>query len=189
MQRGTVVRIFVGNLVLFGLSACGFTDLAETGQDGLDSAPGAAVPCCSDEPVEGCRGACLPGEVATCELPAETGHCRAAIPRWYHNSTTGECESFIYGGCGGNENNFATQEECEAACPPAEEPVAPPVEQPACEQPAETGHCRGAIPRWYHNSRTGECESFIYGGCGGNENNFTSQEGCEAACGAAGDVR
>ena len=31
---------------------------------------------------------------------------------------SGVCEEFIYGGCGGNENNFETLEECNQQCNP-----------------------------------------------------------------------
>ena len=51
-----------------------------------------------------------------CELPAQSGSCNAYFPRFFHNAETGFCESFIYGGCEGNENNFETLAECEAAC-------------------------------------------------------------------------
>ena len=46
----------------------------------------------------------------------EIGECRAALPRWYYNINSGKCEQFIYGGCGGNENNFGTNDECEGNC-------------------------------------------------------------------------
>jgi hypothetical protein len=52
----------------------------------------------------------------TCSLPAETGRCRAAIPRFYHDSASGTCKQFTYGGCDGNANNFETQQACERAC-------------------------------------------------------------------------
>ena len=51
-----------------------------------------------------------------CDLPPETGKCRAYLPRYHHNATSGQCEQFIYGGCGGNQNRFNTQHECETAC-------------------------------------------------------------------------
>ena len=34
----------------------------------------------------------------------------------FYNVETGLCEQFVYGGCDGNANNFATREECEATC-------------------------------------------------------------------------
>ena len=51
-----------------------------------------------------------------CALPIEPGHCLAYMPSYGFNSDTGECESFIYGGCQGNANRFDTLAECEAAC-------------------------------------------------------------------------
>ncbi|XP_017296584.1 BPTI/Kunitz domain-containing protein 4-like [Kryptolebias marmoratus] len=51
-----------------------------------------------------------------CRLPMKVGLCRAAFPRFFYNVTSQTCSSFIYGGCEANDNNFETQEECEAAC-------------------------------------------------------------------------
>ena len=51
-----------------------------------------------------------------CKLPKKIGDCKAAFPKYYFNSTSGQCESFTYGGCGGNGNNFNTKEECEQQC-------------------------------------------------------------------------
>jgi Kunitz/Bovine pancreatic trypsin inhibitor domain len=53
---------------------------------------------------------------AKCLLPKVVGHCEAAMPRFYFNSATNACEKFIYGGCGANENNFKSQEQCVADC-------------------------------------------------------------------------
>ncbi|CAF0824528.1 unnamed protein product, partial [Rotaria sordida] len=47
-----------------------------------------------------------------CNSPKVTGPCRAAFPRFHYNSATRSCESFVYGGCGGNKNNFRTKAEC-----------------------------------------------------------------------------
>jgi hypothetical protein len=55
-----------------------------------------------------------------CSLPKVVGRCRAAFERWYFNSAVGRCEQFIYGGCGGNENNFRSEESCRVHCAPAE---------------------------------------------------------------------
>ena len=55
-------------------------------------------------------------ELETCNLPPETGPCKAAIPRYFFNPHTHECERFSYGGCQGNANNFKTLEDCEKSC-------------------------------------------------------------------------
>jgi len=38
------------------------------------------------------------------------------ISRWYFDVTEGKCAPFFYGGCGGNRNNFDTEEYCMAVC-------------------------------------------------------------------------
>lgn len=106
-----------------------------------------------------------------CELPKEQGPCDAVIPRWFFNAETNQCEDFVYGGCGGNGNNFRTKHECEHSC-----------SIPTCEQPQEVGPCDAVIPRWYFNQDTEQCEAFNYGGCGGNDNNFETVEKCERQC-------
>ncbi|KRF81788.1 male accessory gland serine protease inhibitor-like [Drosophila novamexicana] len=42
--------------------------------------------------------------------------CLAYMPRWTYDAAANECIKFIYGGCGGNKNQFPDQEKCEAAC-------------------------------------------------------------------------
>lgn len=59
-------------------------------------------------------GGSAPSEI--CKLPRVVGPCDAAFPAWWHDSATGVCEPFIYGGCGGNANNFTTLEACQNAC-------------------------------------------------------------------------
>ena len=51
-----------------------------------------------------------------CHLPAEVGPCRAAIQRYYFNPDSSQCEMFVFGGCSGNSNNFATLKDCENQC-------------------------------------------------------------------------
>lgn len=51
-----------------------------------------------------------------------------------------------------------------------------------CSLPAVTGQCRAAIPMYYYNSTFGECMEFIYGGCPGNDNRFTTKEECIRTC-------
>ena len=51
-----------------------------------------------------------------------------------------------------------------------------------CSLPLHPGPCMGYMPRWFYNSKTEECESFIYGGCQANANNFESEEKCKNTC-------
>lgn len=126
----------------------------------------------------GLGGDCLTGRPprpCVCTLPADPGPCDGAIPRWYHDYTTESCTTFIWGGCGGNANNFATEAECAAAC------------QDLCTLPAVHGNCFTVNLRWYHNVLSGRCETFIWGGCDGNANRFFTEDECKAACPAPAD--
>ncbi len=38
-----------------------------------------------------------------CELPSQTGPCRAMFLSYYFNPSTNRCEEFVYGGCGGTK--------------------------------------------------------------------------------------
>ncbi|XP_067915424.1 kielin/chordin-like protein isoform X4 [Heterodontus francisci] len=58
--------------------------------------------------------------IQVCSLPRVKGSCngRHSVPtrRWFYNSPSGLCEEFDYSGCGGNNNNFETHEECKRRC-------------------------------------------------------------------------
>uniref|UniRef100_A0A224YCU9 Pancreatic trypsin inhibitor n=1 Tax=Rhipicephalus zambeziensis TaxID=60191 RepID=A0A224YCU9_9ACAR len=120
-------------------------------------------------------------------MPREVGPCRAFIPRFYFNETLNECVRFVYGGCGGNENNFETQQECEKKCrrkkPWKPSPIKPTGKPAACGLPPVTGNCKASITRYYFSPEANKCQDFIYGGCGGNANNFNSTKQCELQCG------
>ncbi|XP_077558019.1 isoinhibitor K-like [Haemaphysalis longicornis] len=51
-----------------------------------------------------------------CGFPADPGRCRASMPRWFYNNTSGHCEQFIYGGCQGNKNRFHSCWTCQRTC-------------------------------------------------------------------------
>ncbi|KAH8027725.1 hypothetical protein HPB51_007507 [Rhipicephalus microplus] len=116
------------------------------------------------------------GRRRRCYLPPETGVCRARIPKWYYDHLTGQCKEFIYGGCGGNRNQFSTIEECLAECAPRRHVPR------SCYEAPETGRCRARHPSWYFDSRLGHCKMFIYGGCDGNRNRFSTEEECMGTC-------
>ncbi|KAM8920724.1 kunitz-type protease inhibitor 1 [Pelodytes ibericus] len=57
-----------------------------------------------------------PNSRARCvELP-DTGACRASFTRWYYDPESEACMSFTYGGCGGNDNNFKSKNDCLHFC-------------------------------------------------------------------------
>lgn len=51
-----------------------------------------------------------------CALPEDEGPCRALEPRWHFSEEDSRCNRFIYGGCGGNGNNFETVMHCANFC-------------------------------------------------------------------------
>ncbi|XP_063003568.1 kunitz-like toxin PcKuz3 [Elgaria multicarinata webbii] len=51
-----------------------------------------------------------------CYMPAQRGLCDAYFPRFFYKPSSKRCEKFIYGGCGGNKNNFKTLVECQQKC-------------------------------------------------------------------------
>ncbi|XP_067681786.1 uncharacterized protein [Haliotis asinina] len=59
----------------------------------------------------------------TCSLPMVIGRCRAAFRRFFFNPASGRCEQFLYGGCGGNANNFKTLQQCRRVCQRGQQPV------------------------------------------------------------------
>ncbi|XP_054258197.1 papilin isoform X2 [Macrosteles quadrilineatus] len=169
-----------------------------------------------------CQQKCMqPGrsrEQHTCILPALVGDCHNYTARWYYDSLEAQCRQFYYGGCGGNHNNFQTQEECQQTCdrgyvpppppPPPEQdyepPVVPPyeVEEPAERQPQpsqpfttdmcflrdDAGDCQESNLHFFYDSRDGVCKHFLYSGCGGNGNRFTTIQECEIRCGNVQDL-
>ncbi|KHJ44672.1 Kunitz/Bovine pancreatic trypsin inhibitor domain protein [Trichuris suis] len=81
-----------------------------------------------------CRKLCIKQEKKdACKQPKDPGPCMALGYRWYYNEATDDCEMFAYGGCQGNENNFATEEECRAKCVKAPKP--PSTSSGICMQP------------------------------------------------------
>ncbi|XP_077407249.1 WAP, Kazal, immunoglobulin, Kunitz and NTR domain-containing protein 2 [Vanacampus margaritifer] len=69
------------------------------------------------ESYDKCMQCCGPELSGPCDLPSLQGPCKAYEPRWAYSSSLRQCQSFIYGGCGGNDNNFESKETCEEMCP------------------------------------------------------------------------
>ncbi|XP_061575964.1 kunitz-type protease inhibitor 2 [Cololabis saira] len=146
-----------------------------------------------------------------CLLPSRVGPCRAAFPRFFYNVSSSSCSSFTYGGCDANANNFLSMDECEEACSGVTGSVLPEVSSPVavkaprmvpegpadpanikqmeadefaerCGAEPQVGPCRAAFRRWYHNKDSGSCQSFLYGGCKGNRNNYDTEDECKDTC-------
>lgn len=164
--------------------------------------------CCSNGCGHVCKKPVSVGRPGYCYLPAVPGLCKAYMPSWFYNARVGLCQKFIYGGCGGNQNRFPSELACKRICRPKRGPCSPvmctlyckygfkkdkygcpicscrsPPRRPYyCYQPAVRGLCKAYMPSWFYNRRTGVCDKFIYGGCGGNRNRFSSQLACMKTC-------
>lgn len=108
-----------------------------------------------------------------CFLQSDTGPCRALESRFFYDSQNGVCDVFGYGGCGGNQNNFKSAEECEQNCGNV---------QNLCSLPSVHGRCQENVTRYYYDARTDACHPFEYSGCGGNKNKFYTLRECESQC-------
>merc|ERR1711872_1085174 len=122
-----------------------------------------------------------------CGEPPLTGPCKMNIPRFFYDGPKeiyekGTCREFVYGGCGGNLNNFVTKAKCESVCGGLRSMRSRDSLVNRCESPADPGPCYMAIPRFFYNVKSFKCEPFTYGGCGGNGNNFESKIECEETC-------
>jgi uncharacterized lipoprotein YbaY len=51
-----------------------------------------------------------------------------------------------------------------------------------CQLRPEPGLCYASIEQYYFNPQLRSCQIFIWGGCGGNQNRFSSREECERTC-------
>uniref|UniRef100_A0A023FQC3 BPTI/Kunitz inhibitor domain-containing protein n=1 Tax=Amblyomma cajennense TaxID=34607 RepID=A0A023FQC3_AMBCJ len=124
---------------------------------------------------------CVAQYASGCHGPPQTGPCKASIPMWFFDPKTNTCHTFIYGGCGGNNNKFSSKENCLRTCSKKH------WLSPVCKKKPDSGACLAYIPHWYFNHEKGYCQGFVYGGCKGNGNRFTSCWKCMESCGKRRD--
>uniref|UniRef100_A0A8B9H4C5 BPTI/Kunitz inhibitor domain-containing protein n=1 Tax=Astyanax mexicanus TaxID=7994 RepID=A0A8B9H4C5_ASTMX len=127
----------------------------------------------------------------SCALKKDEGPCKAVKDRFYFDIDSGRCESFEYGGCQGNANNFQTLDQCEEMCVVKGKSLhtsslhcelfkfTPP--EP-CLSPVDRGNCDRLERRYAFNPRVKRCQMFQYSGCGGNRNNFLHKRHCMKTC-------
>ncbi|XP_037533891.1 kunitz-type protease inhibitor 2 [Nematolebias whitei] len=96
--------------------------------ESLPMGPGQAEPKQATWNEDNCKTTCtgvtvlpsskkVPSEnTEPCGLSPVQGHCRAAFPKFYYDPSSASCQSFLYGGCGGNANKFDSVEECMNRC-------------------------------------------------------------------------
>ncbi|XP_069714313.1 papilin isoform X1 [Phaenicophaeus curvirostris] len=84
---------------------------------------GSVYGCCFDNVAsasgpqgEGCLNRPSYPYPVICLLPSAHGPCTNWTTRWYFVTVVGKCNRFWYGGCHGNKNSFALEEECMRAC-------------------------------------------------------------------------
>ena len=51
-----------------------------------------------------------------------------------------------------------------------------------CTLPVETGTCDDRISQYFFDTESRQCELFMYSGCGGNTNRFSTAADCLHAC-------
>jgi len=139
-----------------------------------------------------------------CSQDFDPGPCAPRDPakfktRYYFDITSDACEKFLYGGCGGNHNNFINKTDCESFCIPEEEkPVnattedgssekmhfifVHPFNRSSCFESPRHGTCNGQLPRWYYSRWDNVCKAYNYTGCNANRNSFVSKDDCDSFC-------
>ncbi|XP_074052211.1 tissue factor pathway inhibitor 2 [Macrotis lagotis] len=113
---------------------------------------------------------------ARCLLPPDDGPCRARLPSFYYDRHLQSCRLFIFGGCGGNDNNFDTPEDCEQTC--GWIPRVPKI----CRLEASGADLGEAGEQYFFNLSSMACERLVVRGGRGNRNQFPDAHTCNNFC-------
>ena len=137
------------------------------------------------------------GPDQVCDLMKDPGPCHPLDParflrRYFYNITTRQCEMFLYGGCGGNHNNFENSSDCETFCAPYNKSAIDTAtldtktedtwNVSSCTVSPRHGNCHALEPRWFFSHWDNVCKPYNYSGCGANINSFRSEEECQTKC-------
>ncbi|XP_065291350.1 kunitz-type serine protease inhibitor A-like isoform X1 [Dermacentor albipictus] len=110
-----------------------------------------------------------------CFVAPEVGPCNGRLFRYYFHWGVGQCFRYEYSGCGGTGNNFKSRQKCMRTCWPLNY-------QMYCRTGVDQGPCQSWSVRYYYSTEKNHCFPFYYSGCGGNLNNFRSEQECRAIC-------
>ena len=97
------------------------------------------------------------------------------LERFFYDQQTGQCETFLYGGCGATLNHFVTRSDCERTCRPLN----------MCFQPMPRGAtCEDGytVTKYFFNTVTSVCEPVSFQECEELSNSFSDIESCILTC-------
>jgi hypothetical protein len=165
---------------LIGRDSC--ADLASDAQCTDRSIEPGAVAVCD----VGCQGDAACAKLGA-DFACDAGFCRAA-----GSSSGGAAGATSSGGSGGATSSSGSGGATSSSGSAGTGNVGgtgqvPPWQPPAlCALPFDSGVCLALLPMWA--AVDGECVSVTYGGCGGNDNRFSSLAECLATCQGAPTV-
>uniref|UniRef100_A0A131YSD7 Pancreatic trypsin inhibitor n=1 Tax=Rhipicephalus appendiculatus TaxID=34631 RepID=A0A131YSD7_RHIAP len=116
---------------------------------------------------------------STCMKKPDPGPCRAYIIRWFYDKNHHVCKTFVYGGCQGNSNSFATEQKCQATCMPTS------TDQGTCSIDPKPRPCNARAQLWYFDHEENACRRFTAGFCGSSANKFATCRKCMNRCSSA----